>query len=398
MKIHYYFLFVTAFAIFLLILFLIKKKPLLYYFFISNLFIVNVSILTAFWTIEGVFIEYPHLYRVASPLHYLIAPFAFFTVRLALIPEKKFRAYDLIHFIPFFLHFIELIPFYIQSSDQKLAFLYNNYKATSNNPWLVIDGLFLSFRDHIIIKFTLLFLYTSYSLYLISQFRANAGKLFLEKNKFLYSFITFETINKLLLSISTLILAIYFINNEYVIMILPPIFFGIDIVISAAIILIYPSLLLGFKPIKTNFSGIPKKNNSLVHNEISNRDKEKNDLIERNFALIELVMQKNQLFLKENFTREKLSEITRIPVSTITKIIHVKAGLSFNDYINNYRIDFLYATLKSNPSWFDYTLEAMAYKIGFSNRATFNNALKRIKGLKPNEMIYQLKNLYKKDH
>lgn len=397
MRIHYYFLFITAFALFLLFLFLIKKKPLLYYFFISNFFIVNISILTAFWTIEGVFIEYPHLYRVVSPLHYLIAPFAFLTVRLALIPEKRFRAYDLIHFIPFFLHFIELIPFYILSSDQKLAFLHNNYKATSINPWLVIDGLFLSFRDHIIIKFTLLFLYTSYSLYLISQFRANAGKLFLEKNKLLYSFITFETINKLLLSVSTLTLAIYFINNEFVIMILPPIFFGIDIVISAAIILIYPSLLLGLKPIKTNFSGILRAKESIIQVDISARDKARADSIDENYKLIELVMQKNLLFLNENFTREKLSELTKIPIPSITKVIHAKAGVSFNDYVNNYRIDYLYNTLKSNPSWFDYTIEALAYKVGFSNRATFNNALKRIKGLKPNEMISELKNLYKKE-
>ena len=397
MKIHYYFLFVTAFAIFLLVLFLIKKKPLLYYFFISNFFIVNISILTAFWTIEGVFINYPHLYRIASPLHYLIAPFTFLTVRFTLMPEKKLQFLDWIHFIPFFLHFIELLPFYLQSAEQKLAFLYSNYKDSANNPWLVVDGLFLSFRSHIVIKFSLLFIYSSYSLFLISQFRSKTGKIFLEKNKLLYSFITFETINKLLLSISTLFLSIYFVDNIYILMILPPIFFGTDILLSAAIILIYPSILLGLKPIKTNFSEVTKKINSFVHNEISTLDKEKHDLIERNFALIELVMQKNQLFLNENFTRDKLSEITRIPVPTITKIIHVKAGVSFNDYINNYRIDYLYATLKSNPSWFDYTLEAMAYKIGFSNRATFNNALKRIKGIKPNEMIYQLKNLYKKD-
>lgn len=180
-------------------------------------------------------------------------------------------------------------------------------------------------------------------------------------------------------------------------MILPPIFFGIDIIISAAIILIYPSLLLGLKPIKTNFSGILRTMESIIQVEISPREKARADSIDENYKLIELVMQKNLLFLNENFTREKLSELTKIPIPSITKIIHAKAGVSFNDYVNNYRIDYLYNTLKSNPSWFDYTIEALAYKVGFSNRATFNNALKRIKGVKPNEMISELKNLYKKE-
>ena len=82
-----------------------------------------------------------------------------------------------------------------------------------------------------------------------------------------------------------------------------------------------------------------------------------------------------------------------IPESTITKVIQFKTNLSFNDYLNSYRIEFLINKLKSTPSWFDFTIEAMALKSGFANRVTFNNALKKIKGQKPSELIKEFKNL-----
>ena len=381
------------FSIFFMALFLVKKRPLFYYFFISNFFIVNISILTAFWSITDVYVKFPHLYRIPSPLHYLIAPFTYFTVRLVLLPEKRFKMFDLIHFIPFIFHFVELVPFYLKSGNEKISFLMNVYVYEKKNPWLVIDGLYFSFRTHILIKFSLLFIYCLFSLRLIFQFKSKVGKYFLEKNKILYTFITLETCNKLLLSISTVFITYFFINNFQAIMILPPIFFGLDILISASLILIFPSLLLGLKPIKSNFLNKFEKINNINQENSSNNFNLKSDSYHGYFNAIELIMQKNQPFLDDSFTRKKLARLINIPESTVTKAIQFKTNLSFNDYLNSYRIEFLISKLKSTPSWFDFTIEAMALKSGFANRVTFNNALKKIKGQKPSELIKELKNL-----
>ena len=179
-------------------------------------------------------------------------------------------------------------------------------------------------------------------------------------------------------------------------MLLPSISLSADIIFSVMLILLNPTILLGLKPVRTNYF------TSSFKTEISEKAEPYPSLTEFDkklkdfYTSIEVVMQKDQPFLDENFTREKLSSLTNIPIHNITKSLQKYAGVSFNDYINTYRIEYIYAMLKSNPSWFDFTLEALSMRAGFSNRGTFNNALKKIKGIKPSEMIFELRSLYKK--
>ena len=405
LDLHYYYLFCSLFALFLLTLLLIRKKPRFYYFFLANLFIVSFTLLYSYIENDGWFLKYPHLFRIASPLQYLIGPFTFFMVTLGLNPERKFTRYDPLHFLPFVLHVGELIPFYLQTAPQKLAFIESLYYGPGN-PWFAKDGLFFSFRTHIIIKFSLLLMYVLFGWRVLINYRYAVSRRFKQLNRQVYSFLVFEVANKTILGLSILTLTVFYVNSFTVIQKAPFLMLMLDILVGGSIILLFPSLLMGVRPAKTDFikereqarlaeaeeSGTEPSTQNEVE-QVLPVSKELTEKQARHFQLIETIMQRDQPFTNTDFSRDRLSEISSINKSAITDAIFTHTGLSFNDYINSYRINYLCDLVRSDNKWFDYTIEAIALKAGFATRATFNNSLKRIRGIRPKDLFEELKKM-----
>ena len=75
----------------------------------------------------------PHLFRVSTLLVYLIGPACYLFFRMILFHENKFRKWDWLLAIPFTLHFVELIPFFMSSSAQKMLLINQiDYKNMSH--------------------------------------------------------------------------------------------------------------------------------------------------------------------------------------------------------------------------------------------------------------------------
>ena len=69
------------------------------------------------------YIEYPHFFRVTAPLLYMYAPLVYLYIRAIVKDETRFRKWDWLFFIPAFMQFCELVPFYILSTDAKREFI-----------------------------------------------------------------------------------------------------------------------------------------------------------------------------------------------------------------------------------------------------------------------------------
>jgi len=75
---------------------------------------------------------YPHYIRIPAPLHYLFGPAIYLFVRNLLFKEQKLKKWDWLHFLPFAIHFVELIPFYMEDISVKIEMagsLNNDYSA-----------------------------------------------------------------------------------------------------------------------------------------------------------------------------------------------------------------------------------------------------------------------------
>lgn len=69
------------------------------------------------------YLRFPHLWRVVGFASFSFAPLAYLYVRTTLQQSYSLRRTDLLLFIPAVIHPLALIPFFIKSADEKIAFL-----------------------------------------------------------------------------------------------------------------------------------------------------------------------------------------------------------------------------------------------------------------------------------
>jgi AraC-like DNA-binding protein len=107
-------------------------------------------------------------------------------------------------------------------------------------------------------------------------------------------------------------------------------------------------------------------------------------------SLIQEYLTQQQPFLKHGYSLKQLAEETRIPVHLLSAFINKHYKVNFNDFINEYRVNFCKIKIL-NDEWKYKKLEAIAEESGFSNRNTFTAAFKRVTGLNPSEYLKTLK-------
>ena len=65
----------------------------------------------------------PHLFRVSTLLVYLIGPTVYLFCRTILYHENKFQKWDWLLALPFLLHFVELVPFFMSTGAEKILLI-----------------------------------------------------------------------------------------------------------------------------------------------------------------------------------------------------------------------------------------------------------------------------------
>jgi AraC-like DNA-binding protein len=100
------------------------------------------------------------------------------------------------------------------------------------------------------------------------------------------------------------------------------------------------------------------------------------------FQELDGLLTSNQWFLKPRFTLSDMSNLTGLQTRDISRAINLVSGKSFNEYINNYRVQYVCALLKKNA---EKPLTDVAFDSGFSSKASFNKVFKQIMGVTPSE-------------
>ncbi len=102
------------------------------------------------------------------------------------------------------------------------------------------------------------------------------------------------------------------------------------------------------------------------------------------------LMDEERLFLDSDLTLNKLSSRLRIHYNHLSRIINERFGLSYNDFINKYRIEEARQKLTA-PEEKKSTILDIAYSTGFYSKSVFNAAFKKFTGMTPTE--YRKKHL-----
>jgi len=87
-----------------------------------------------------------------------------------------------------------------------------------------------------------------------------------------------------------------------------------------------------------------------------------------------------KLYKVSRLTLNQLSELTGLQQRDISRAINLNAHKSFNEYINDLRVDYVCNILQSDTQ---HSITDLAYEAGFSSKAVFNRAFKQITGMTP---------------
>jgi AraC-like DNA-binding protein len=387
------FIFTTAF--------LIRRKPLAYYFFISVYFIYVTSLFVNLAMANGLIDRLPHLYRIVSPLQFLFGPLCYLFCRTTLRPYQKFQKKDLLHFIPFLVSAIGLIPIFMLSGAEKLELIYSN--SVYPSPWYKPDTFGLSYVVVLRVKFVFFLGYLVFMWKMLFDFKKFATAELQSNNRVLIAWLYFDTILQSFLGVAILVSAIwieYFNDTILVQMTLV----CLEIIASAFFLIARPELLKGLlfeNAILSpdlqyaDYQGYKEKKDLDVHGEgesidLSHQVNDEKDLWLKSETMrrIEQYIQLNQPFLDPEFSLSDLSIALTLPPRIVSSAIKSTLGMGFPEYTNKIRFIYLEEQLQKKAEMLDFSIDAIAKMVGFSSRSGFYKAFKKYSSFdSPNRML-----------
>lgn len=326
--------------------------------------------------------DYPHFFRTVSPFFYLLGPLAYLFQHYLLYPERKFRLVHLLHFLPFILHVIEYIPFYILPAEQKLDEVrYVFQQNTFFNP-LSTYG-WISMRYHLFFKTIYYLAYILWTLYELYKFYNTTSRSFLKKNSLIVYWLTGDMVMKFVV-IFLHCFNLIFAQKKHLELTWMDYVFVLEYLTMMVFMLFNPKLLKG-----PTLKGLVLQH-SAGFNEMEiiefNRQEKAHQKASRDKSVLFTVnryFETEQLFLRPDITLAEVSRYLKIKPRIIRMALQMELDLSFSDYVNTWRIQYAVEQCRENPKWKNYKLEVIAMESGFGTRQSFNSAVKKIKGVSP---------------
>jgi AraC-like DNA-binding protein len=105
-------------------------------------------------------------------------------------------------------------------------------------------------------------------------------------------------------------------------------------------------------------------------------------------SLIEVHLKQNSPFTKSGYKIKDLSNELGLPVYILSSFINQEYAKNFNEFINDFRIEYINNKLKSSPDTANFTLNAIAKSAGFNSRTSFISAVKRKTGTTPSAYFF----------
>ncbi len=307
---------------------------------------------------------FPHLSRVHQPFVFLAGPLLFLYIRELISREKRFEKKDFLHFIPFAVCLIYLLPYYFQSRTEKIKILSLEYIQDSFGQWYYIrSALFITQT----LVYLILIVFT-----IIKYSRGTKARDSTRDRAILFE-VRFFVIAGTVLWVGAIL---RYVTNLSGTNLLVPL---------GASLLIYAMGYLKMRRPEPQTSGkeeppVKKYEKSTLTPERSERYLDK--LI--NF------MDKEKPFTDGNLTIQKLAEQLSMPAPHLSQTINERLGQTFSDFINSYRVEEAKRKLL-DPALKHLSVLGIAEEVGFNSKSSFNSVFKKHTNMTPSEFRNAIK-------
>ena len=356
---------------------LLTKKGLLASKFLGLYFLAFcIRIVLAYFLTGGRLIEYPHTFMLVSPIQFLAAPLGFLFIYFILHPKRKFRVWQGVLFLPFLLHTAELIPFYFGPVEDKI----NEINLMLQNKSLVdFPGTVTFFSPKVLTFLKVIFstccVLASFAI-VVSYIQKN--KVSYKANQFLLNWMLSYTVLGVLSIVFVIAYVMGIIGFNNLQFSYADLLMHLAAFLNVGVVLIRPSLLDGVA-FRSLVMRLQKEERVAEPDE----NAEKLKKYEKHAARLEQYFVTEKPFLTDEVGLEAMAKIMGISSRELSRTVHYMYELSYPDFVNSWRINYILEQRKQNPVWQSYSQEMLAELSGFGSRQGMYIAINRLHGMTP---------------
>ena len=331
-------------------------------------------------------LDYPHLYKSAAPITFLIAPLGYLYVRSVLFNEVAFKKMDFLHALPFLFFTLNYLPFFASSTESKLAILnatlLDRNEAVTTQLGLLPESFFYVLRP----VQTLIYLLFQWAL--LMQF----NKAFKVKEVEQQIIVVTRWLKVFTLANATVLFSLVFLILLYLsvpnifadlISLIPNYLLSLSFVVICAYLLVNPQVLNGLPFVKYK----EKKSRLLSDTVVQVPFIHKN--YAKEIAQLEAYFANSKAYLQPNLSISEVAVATQIPNRELSFLINSYHKKRFSDYLNDMRLSHFLAQVDA-ATLDQFTIEAIALAAGFSSKSSFYRAFKKKYGSSPSAYLQPL--------
>jgi len=320
--------------------------------------------------VAGTMYLLPHFFKTGSLVGYLYGPIFYFFLKATIQADFKLRIKNLIHFIPFLLHFFELLPFFMLSAEEKSII----YLKNPQTYFMDADMGYFSQRTHTILKCILIIAYTIFGYFKISPFLKSIIQSEVPQNRIFGLFLKWST--RLLLISAVLILITYSLYWLFPLnfQLLGHYTFFVSAVFGALFLMLFPEI--------TGWSILSfAKERAKELSEINfGQPKKLDDLSAKIYESFTKVMDEN--FTNPDLDVGKMAQLLFMSERTLYRKIKEIWGISPNEVLLDFRLKKAYEAIQNDPGEL---LGNIIKQTGFMTNSYFSRCFKKKYGILPSD-------------
>ncbi len=359
----------------------------------------SLDLAVAVYHASGLDEKFPALIGIDYPVAFLYGPLIFlYAYSLTRQPSGDPGRYWYLHFVPFVIATIIVMPFLLQSGVVKLGYINgSDTTALHAETW---DWIFRT-GNHI--KLTMAVIYVGLTLVVISRHRKRV-----RENYSYVEWVNLTWLRNLLMGIiilAVLTIVLYGFSlagnspalgpdrtshlDEYTLL-------GVSIFIYAIgfMGLRLPNVLGGSIDARLQQSmpeadpGALRESRKKIELTEEKARYSKSGMsdhaAQQHYARLLRIMSEEHPYRQSNLTLTDLSAMMDLSPHNLTEVINTRAGKNFYDFVNEYRVEEVKSRLV-NPAYGHLTILAIGLESGFNSKSSFNSVFKKYTGMTPSQ-------------
>ena len=309
----------------------------------------------------GLYRVLPHLVKIYIPPQFLFGPLLFFYVSALTEQGFRFTKRMILHFLPFFLSLLYLLPFFLQPAEAKIAFVQTTVtsaKPSNAEEWTI--WLYLQAS---------LWVYSILSLLKYRQYRRKVQDTVSNLSRYAWNWLFIFLVCVQVMLSSVLVVDILMLKG------IPLVAFNpfISVSLTGSIVFLGWRGLLRLDYILPPHEEDARASSSL---EISE------EKCASHFALIVQTMRRDELYRSPELTLPDLAETLGYSKNELSRIINYGGKVNFHDFVNKLRVEDVQRRLRTDTGDPPNILQ-MAFDAGFNSKSAFHASFKKWTGMSP---------------